>query len=141
MEGEIEKAREEYKKAVALVDARQATYIYPLEGLARLCWQQQQAPEALRYAQVAVQRDPKLASGHLILGNMYLQTGEKEKAVIELKIAADLDPADPAPHYVLAKAYRKLAMSSEAQHEEGIFMQLKRNTEKTMNRVRELKMP
>ncbi len=127
MKGEVEKAKVEYEKAAALADSRQAIYAYPLEGLARLCWRQQRPSDALRYAQEVVLRDPKLASGRMMLGNLYLQTGAKEKAVAELKIAAELSPADPTPHYVLAKAYRKLGMPAEAQHEEDTFRQLKGN--------------
>ena len=125
MRGEVEKAKAEYEQAAALANSHQATYAYPLEGLARLYWRQQKPSDALRYAQEVVSKDPKLASGRMMLGNLYLQTGAKEKAVAELKIAADLSPADPAPHYMLAKAYRKLGMTAEAQLEEDTFRQLK----------------
>jgi tetratricopeptide (TPR) repeat protein len=127
MKGEVEKAKVEYEKSAALADSHQAIYAYPLEGLARLCWQQQRPSDALRYAREVVLRDPKLASGRMMLGNLYLQTGAKENAVAELRIAAELSPIDPAPHYILAKAYRKLGMPAEAQHEEETFMRLKGN--------------
>ncbi|HVN78946.1 MAG TPA: tetratricopeptide repeat protein [Terriglobia bacterium] len=125
MKGEIEKAKAEYEKAAALADSCQAIYAYPLEGLARLCWRQQRPSDALRYAREVVLRDPKLASGRMMLGNLYLQTGAKEEAVAELRAATELSPDDPTPHYVLAKAYRKLGMSAEAQHEEDTFKRLK----------------
>jgi predicted Zn-dependent protease len=123
--GEFEKAKAEYEIAVALVDSQKATYAYPLGGLARLSWQQQNCPDALRYAQKAVLLDPDVASNRLILGNLYLQMGEPEKAVAELKAAAKLDARDPAPHYILTRAYRRLNMPAEAQREEEIFARLK----------------
>jgi predicted Zn-dependent protease len=125
MKGEFEKARTEYELAAELVNSQKATYAYPLEGLARLSWQQQKPSDALRYAQEAVLLDPKLASSRLILANVYLQMGKPEKAVTELKAAAELDACDPAPHYVLARAFRRLKMLGEAQHEEEIFARLK----------------
>lgn len=125
MKGELAQAKAEYEMAVALVDTSLATYAYPLEGLARLAWQQQNPSEALHYAQKAVSLDPSLASGRLMLGNLYLQTGADEDAIAELKIAVHLDPADPAPHYMLARAYRKLKRSAEARQEEELFSQLK----------------
>jgi predicted Zn-dependent protease len=125
MNGEFEKAKAEYELAVALVSSQNATYAYPLCGLARISWQQQNRSDALCYAQKAVHLDPDLASSRLILGNLYLQMEEPERALTELKAAAELDASDPAPHYMLARAYRRLKMPAEAQREEEVFSRLK----------------
>ncbi len=127
MKGDFPRAREEYLRASAQVAAQQETYAYPLEGLARLDWKQQNPAGALRYARQAVSLDPQLPSSRLMLGNLFLQTGDTVRSISELKAAAELDPADAAPHYMLARAYRKMKKLPEAQREEEIFSRLKRS--------------
>lgn len=125
LKGELAKAKAEYEIAAAAAAAQRAPYGWPLQGLARLYLQKQDLAEALRYARVAVSRDSKLASSRLLLGKLYVQTGEVENGIRELKGAAELDPTDATPHYLLSRAYQKMNLPAEAQREQETFIQLK----------------
>jgi len=125
LKGERQKAKAEYELAAAAVASQKMTYGWPLQGLARVYVQQDNLPEALRYARQAVSLDSKLASSHLVLGKIYIQAGELASGIAELKVAAELDPTDATPHYWLSRAYLKMKMPAEAQQEQEIFSQIK----------------
>lgn len=130
LEGDLPEAEARYAASTAAADLKKAVFAFPLLGRARIQSRHQNLPEATRFAQQAVSLDPRLVDGRLILGNLYLQSGELEKAIAELKTAADLDPDHPTPHYMLARAYRKMERFSAAQQEEQIFSRLKAMREK-----------
>lgn len=125
LKGELERAKADYELAVAAAASQKASYGWPLLGLARICLQRDNLSEALRYAQQSVAIDPMLGSGRLLLGKLYLQTGEVSKAIAELKVAADLLPTDATPHYLLSGAYLKMKMPDLARREQEMFLQIK----------------
>jgi len=126
LKGELEKAREEYEAAVAAGAAQRAAYSQPLQGLARLYLPQGNEERALEYAQKAIQSEPNLASNHLLLGKLYIQTGDVKNGVSALKKAADLDSADASPYYLLFRTYLKLKMVAEAKQAQARFEELKK---------------
>jgi tetratricopeptide (TPR) repeat protein len=126
LKGEVEKAREEYERAVAAAAAQRAAYSLPLQGLARLYLQEGNEEQAIEYTQKAIQSEPNLASNHLLLGKLYIQTGDLKNGVSALKRAADLDPVDATPYYLLFRTYLKLKMVAEAKQVQARFEELKK---------------
>lgn len=123
--GDLEKAQVSYQAAISTADSQGVTFVYPLLGLSRVFRRQQNSPRAIQAARDAVSQDPGMVDSHLTLGSLYLQTGEPENAVPSLKTAAALNPGDPRPHYMLARAYRKMGFLSDARREEEIFTHLR----------------
>jgi predicted Zn-dependent protease len=63
---------------------------------------------AKEYMDRAVKIAPSRAAIRLSRGKALLALGETEAAILDLQEAARLDPADPAPHHLLAQAYDAL---------------------------------
>ena len=126
LKGERKKAMEEYEAGVAAAADQGAVYSLPLQGVARLHLLEDNLDEALRYVQEAIQLEPKLASSHLLLGKLYLRTGDLAKGVSALKQAVDLDPAEAAPYHLLFRTYLKLKMPAEAKWAQARFEEVKK---------------
>jgi len=58
------------------------------------------------------------------LGETDRGNGDMTAALRELKIAEQLDPANPRPHYILAQLYRKLGQQPSADREMAEFQRL-----------------
>ena len=69
---------------------------------------QHQFATALPYLETSEAAQPGISHVHLLLGRCYLARDDFEKAKAELERAAEMDPADPQPHYLLAKTYQAL---------------------------------
>jgi len=81
----------------------------------------------------AVHLDPKLASAYLLLGNVYSDQHEFEKAVAAYKSAVGASPALAQAHYQLAQAYRQAGEISRAQDELKLYERVsKENAEQTV---------
>ena len=126
LKGELEKAREEYEMAATAAFAQGATYSLPLQGLARLSLQEGNEDKAIEYVQKAIQSEPNLASNHLLLGKLYIKSGNLKQAVATLKTATDLDSADGTSYYLLFRTYLKLKMSAEARWAQTQFEEVKK---------------
>jgi len=70
--------------------------------------------EARRRLDTALQARPGLAHAHALLGRIYLETGELEKAVEELRTAVRQDPRDKMALNHLMRALRKTGRTEEA---------------------------
>jgi predicted Zn-dependent protease len=70
--------------------------------------------EAIQAFRASIDRNSKFSHSHSELGKLLLQSGQIDRAITELKIAATLDPDDAAPFYVLARAYRKKGQQAAA---------------------------
>ena len=68
----------------------------------------------LKYAEEAVQLDPKLPLGHYLLGLLLLDTGAYEKAVPELEIARKAFPQEGRIDLSLATAYAHVGRPQDA---------------------------
>lgn len=64
--------------------------------------------EAKGYLDRAVKIAPSRAAVRRARGETLLTLGDAEAAILDLQEAARLDPADPAPHHLLAQAYDAL---------------------------------
>jgi len=118
-------AKAEYQQSFEGAMAYRSSYSWPLQGLARLCLQEANLAEALRYARKAVGLDPKLSENELLLARIYLQLGETDLAIASLEHAVGLDPSDPAPHYLLSRAYSQMKRSKEAEQSLAMYAEVK----------------
>lgn len=64
--------------------------------------------EALPLVQKAIEIDPNIERAHLDLGILYAEGGRKDDAIREFKIAAELTPTDPGPHWRLGHLYQSM---------------------------------
>ena len=74
----------------------------------------------------AVEIDPQNSDASYDLGKALLLEGDAEAAVPALHHASQLKPADPGPHYQLARALEKMGRKQEAQQEFQTFAALKK---------------
>ena len=125
VKSQADKAIKEYELAVETAALQKTAFSWPLQGMVRLYMLKESLPEALRYAREAVSMESKLAGNHTTLGKLYLQMEETSKGIEELKVAADLDPTDSAPHYWLSRAYVKLKLPAEAEREQKLFLEIR----------------
>jgi tetratricopeptide (TPR) repeat protein len=73
----------------------------------------QEFQEARAALERAVSSDPKLVPARTLLGKLYLQAGETEKAIRELEQAIELDPEDRTAVYQLMVALRAAGRQAE----------------------------
>jgi Flp pilus assembly protein TadD len=66
--------------------------------------------------QALEQTTPKLADVHVALGEAYAGHGDDAMAVRELRIAVELNPADPDAKHLLALTLVKLQQHEEVPH-------------------------
>lgn len=125
LRGSIEMARKEYQAAWQEVASEKANYSLPLQGLARLCFSEKQTPQGLKYAEEAVSANANQPGNYLITGKLYLQAQDYSRSIAALKRAAEVEPINPTPHYLLARAYRESGQLAEAEEEIALFAKIK----------------
>jgi tetratricopeptide (TPR) repeat protein len=125
VQGDSQQAITEYEAALAGAESQKVAYAWPLQGLARIYLRQNAPDRALAYALRAKAADPRLASNRLVLGKIYMQLGDAEKATEELKAAADLDPSDAGAQYQLFRAYSKVGKTADASRAHALFLRLR----------------
>lgn len=62
----------------------------------------------------AIRLDPKIAKAHLDLGILYSNEDRRDDALRELKKAAELNPSDQTVHWRLARFYKAMGKTAEA---------------------------
>jgi predicted Zn-dependent protease len=72
------------------------------------------ADEAVAAFESSIRLNSNFSHSHAELGKLLYKQGEVDRAIIELKAATTLDPADSGPVYVLAQAYRKKGQKADA---------------------------
>ena len=83
-----------------------------------------QFTDALPLAEKAVQLAPKLYAGRNVLGRIFLELGNVERAIKELEEGVKLAPSSPEMHFALARAYTRAGRKAEADREREIFKKL-----------------
>ncbi|HEX4487851.1 MAG TPA: tetratricopeptide repeat protein [Terriglobales bacterium] len=117
--GDAQNAVAQYKKALEM-----NPYDY------RAAWEEARAvladnpEEAVRLATQALKLKPDLAEAMTIRGRALLALQKPEDAVKDLKSAIALNAADPTSHFQLARAYRQLGLTQEAQSENAAYERL-----------------
>jgi tetratricopeptide (TPR) repeat protein len=92
---------------------------------------QNKPEEAEKYYAAALQFAPQMAEAHLAMERIASARGDSVKALLHLKKAAEISPADPTPQYRLWTLYRKLGRSAEAQQARAAFEKLRADTQKS----------
>lgn len=80
--------------------------------------------QALRYAEEAVQLDPRIPLGHYLLGSLLIETGQIERAIAELEVARRALPQEARIYFALARAYTRARRPQEAERALATFRRL-----------------
>jgi predicted Zn-dependent protease len=99
--------------------------------------------EALDYLQKAEAGQPRLEQVHLLLGKCYHGLNQPGKAKDELLKAAEEDPTDAEPHYLLALVYREANDADSSARERAVFEKLSNSakSKKLEQALRTIKVP
>jgi tetratricopeptide (TPR) repeat protein len=113
----------------AIEEFRRELQIAPKHVAARLkiafeMIKQDRHAEGLPYAEEAARLAPDLFATHNALGRILLETGEIERAVKELEVAARLAPESPEMYFALARAYSRAKRPKDAERAKAEFMRL-----------------
>lgn len=83
----------------------------------------------LPYAEEAVKLNPLVPSAHYLLGLLYLDTDNYDKAIPELEIARRALPKDAKICFALGSAYARAGRKEDAARARAAFGQLKKESE------------
>jgi protein O-GlcNAc transferase len=80
--------------------------------------------EGMKELRTALGINPKSYEARIALGRALVSRGRPADALEHLKVAADLAPNNPEPHYQLSLAYRRLGRKEEAAAESAIVKRI-----------------
>jgi tetratricopeptide (TPR) repeat protein len=80
------------------------------------------------YAEEAVQINPHVSFAHYLLGLLYLDTDNYQKAIPQLEIAQKAFPKDPKIYFALGSAYSRAGRKQEAEKARLAFQRLSEGT-------------
>ena len=80
---------------------------------------------ALEHFERAVREQAGFAEAEIGLGRTLTSLGRRRDAVPHYEAAANADPENPVPHFLLASAYRAEGASARQQHEMQMFLKLR----------------
>jgi Flp pilus assembly protein TadD len=103
-------------------------YGWPWVNLAGLLLTRGENDRAFAAAVEAVKRDPPIARGFYTGGKALINLGKPDLALKWLERAAALDPANPDPLYLLARAYDRSGRKDEARDALRRFQELRAKT-------------
>jgi len=79
---------------------------------------------AIEHFSKAALLDANFADAFIGLGRSLIQADKPAEAIQPLRVAVQLQPANPTPHYHLAVAYRRTGQTAEADRESEVFKQV-----------------
>jgi tetratricopeptide (TPR) repeat protein len=123
--GKYDEAIEQYRRAIQLNRERNLNSSWPSLDLGALLIKLDRLDEAQPLLKESLQFNPNFAQAHYQLGVLMEKHNEVTPALQELNRAAVLDEADPQPHYVLARVYRRAGNDEQSRRELQIFQSLK----------------
>lgn len=123
--GKDDDALQQYRHAVRLNREHNLNSEWPSLDLGALLVKLGRLDEAQPILKESLQFNPSFAKAHYQLGVLLEKHDEMTEAVEELNRAAVLDKADPQPHYVLARVYRRAGNEEQSRREIQIFQDLK----------------
>lgn len=122
--GQTENAVKAHLRAIALVAQDHKEYDTVYANLADLMMKQNDNRQAFNLAVEAAQRNPGVARNYFLAGKALTRLDQWPKSERWLVKAAELDPADPAPHYLLAQLYQRAGDGAKAGQERKVFKEL-----------------
>jgi len=82
----------------------------------------------LPYAEEAVQLNPRIPFAHYLLGLLYLDTDNYQKAIPQLEIAQKSFPKDAKVYFALGSAYSRAGRRQDAERARATFQRLSQGT-------------
>ena len=89
----------------------------------------------IQLLEAALKLDGSLSEPHYYLGNLAMKRGKIEEAAKHLEEATRLDPKGSRNYYALARAYRRLGRSGDAERQFQRYRELKAEEENGSNFV------
>lgn len=103
----------------------------------RTASQETDLPKIRSLLEKAVDLDPKLGAAHLLLGSLFSEQGNIQKAIAAYQKATAVDPKLADGHYRLAQAYKKVGETSKAEEESRIYTELSKQAAEQQARDRQ----
>jgi predicted Zn-dependent protease len=122
--GHDQLALQHYLKALALVYKDHPEYDTVYEDLAEYMLKKGDNQRAFNLAVEAARRNPGNPRNFYLAGKALDQAGHEQTSLHWLKRAAQMDPAFPEPHYLMARIYWRLGDGTEAKAEMSTFRTL-----------------
>jgi tetratricopeptide (TPR) repeat protein len=116
----LERAKLEFQQELAISPAN-ADAEYELGEIDR---EQNRYQPAISHFERAVQYHPDFFEARVAMAKVLLTTGQTAAAVPYLQAAAQLEPANKVPHYLLASAYKTLGNPDRAAKEFAVYRKL-----------------
>jgi tetratricopeptide (TPR) repeat protein len=123
--GENEKATAYFLTAIKLTDNDHPEFDSAYADLAELLLKTGDARKGFDAASKAAGRNPYSARNFYLGAKALEQLGKLDLCLNWLQRSAALDPAYPEPHYLLARAYRRLGQPDKAEEAQKKFLELK----------------
>ena len=80
--------------------------------------------EGISELERCIELDPNNYEARITLGRVLVGKGRAADAIAHLRVAANLAPSNPEPHYQLSLAYRKLGRKEEAEAESAVVKRI-----------------
>lgn len=116
----LERAKHEFEQELAVSPAN-ADAEYELGEIDR---EQNRYQPAMAHFQRAVQYHPDFFEARVAMAKVLLTMGQTSAAVPYLRAAAELEPENRVPHYLLASAYKTLGNPDQAAKEFAVYRKL-----------------
>jgi tetratricopeptide (TPR) repeat protein len=126
-----EEARREFEEELK-IDPSNAGAEYILAELAR---QNDQLPAAIAHFERATRLDAGFGDAFVGLGRALLESGRNEESISPLKIAAQIQPDNPAAHFYLGTAYQRTGRKEEASQEFALHQKASEQIQQTTREI------
>ena len=113
--GDVTQAKQNYLKAIALVYKDHPRYDVVYANFAELLIRLGDLQHAFDLAVEAAQRNPDDPRNFFLAGKALLELGKSDLSVRWFEQAIALNADYPEPHYLLARAYRRLGRTADAE--------------------------
>jgi len=131
-ENQLDPAQQEFTDALQQDPTNSLIKLY----LGDIAMKEHRFDDALPYLQAAEAGEVMIGQVHLLLGKCYRAAKDPARAKTEFERAAQVDPSDPQPHYLLAQTYRELHQAAESAKELAEFEELsKKEKDKKLSAV------
>lgn len=117
---EMDPAQQEFSNALRQDPDNPLIKLY----LADIAVKEHRFNDARPYLRAAEAALPEMSRVHVLLGRCYEAVKDLDGAKTEFERAAQLDPSDPRPHYLLAETYRELDEPQASARELAMFQTL-----------------
>jgi tetratricopeptide (TPR) repeat protein len=117
--GDSENALTAYKEAL-----KRNPYDYRAEWESARILLADHPDEAVGLTTHALQLKPEIADALTIRGRAFVALQKPQQAIADFRKASAINPDDPAIHFQLARVYRLVGMTAEAQAENAIYERL-----------------